>query len=67
MKALMAGMVIVAAGFLAGCAPQPLTKADVDGKIVCNSDRMYEVEQLARHEGIQVQWVNCPHAVLRAT
>jgi hypothetical protein len=66
MKALIAGMVIVAAGFMAGCAPQPLTKAEVDGRIVCNSDRMYAVEQQARRLGMQVQWVNCPQAVLRA-
>jgi hypothetical protein len=66
MKALLAGMAIVAAGLMAGCAPQPLTKAEVDGKIVCNSDKMYDVEQHARHQGFQVQWVNCPQAVLRA-
>jgi hypothetical protein len=66
MKALIAGMVVVAAGFMAGCAPQPLTKAEVDGRIVCNSDKMYAVEQEARRQGMQVQWVNCPQAVLRA-
>ena len=66
MKALLASVIVVAVGFMAGCAPQPLTRADVDGKIVCNADRMYQVEQQARREGAQIHWVNCPQAVLRA-
>ena len=67
MKTVLASaLVLVAAGMLGGCAPQPLTKADVDGKIVCNSDYMDQVERKARREGVLVQWVNCPHAVLRA-
>jgi len=66
MKALLAIGVAVAAMGLAGCAPQPLTRADVDGKIVCNADRMDQVERQARHNNAQVQWVNCPTATLRA-
>ena len=66
MKALLAlGMAIAAFG-LAGCAPQPLTRADVDGKIVCNADRMDVAEREARRNNAQLVWVNCPHAVLRA-
>jgi hypothetical protein len=68
MKALLAGVLVVAAaGMMGGCAPQPLTKADVDGRVVCNADYMYAVEQKARREGMQLQWVNCPQAVLRAS
>jgi hypothetical protein len=50
---------------LAGCAPAPLTKAEVDGRIVCNVDRMDQVERAARRENKEVHWVNCPQAVLR--
>jgi hypothetical protein len=67
MKALLASVMLVAAGgMMAGCAPQPLTRADVDGKIVCNADRMDQVERKARREHLDVHWVNCPHATLRA-
>ena len=58
--------VLFVVGALAGCTPAPLTKADVDGKIVCNSDRMDQVERAARKGNWHVQWVNCPPAVLRA-
>jgi hypothetical protein len=50
---------------VAGCAPAPLTKAEVDGRIVCNVDRMDQVERAARRENKEVHWVNCPQAVLR--
>jgi hypothetical protein len=66
MKALFAFALIASAGCLLGCAPQPLTKADVDGRVVCNYDRMDEVERKARHNGSQLVWVNCPRATLRA-
>ena len=51
---------------LTGCAPEPMTKADVDGRIVCNTDRMGEVERSARRENKEVHWLHCPQAVLRA-
>lgn len=67
MKALLASALVAAAGgVMAACAPQALTKADVDGKVVCNPDRMDQVERAARRAGIQVYWINCPQAVLRA-
>jgi hypothetical protein len=50
---------------VAGCAPAPLTKAEVDGRIVCNVDRMDQVERAARRDNKEVHWVNCPQAVLR--
>ena len=66
MKALLAlGVVVVATG-LVGCAPQPLTKADVDGKVVCNADRMDQVERDARRNHAELHWINCPKATLRA-
>lgn len=68
MKILLASAIVVAAGWTtAGCAPQPLTKADVDGKIVCNVDRMDQVERAARRANAEVHWVNCPQATLRAS
>ena len=66
MKTLLALAVAMMAIGLAGCAPQPLTRADVDGKIVCNADRMDQVERDARRINAQLHWVNCPTATLRA-
>jgi hypothetical protein len=65
MKALLvvAGLTVA---LLAGCAPAPLTRADVDGKIICNTDQMDQVERAARRSSRQIVWVNCPQAVLRA-
>jgi hypothetical protein len=50
---------------LAGCAPQPLTKAGVDGLVVCNTDRMDRIERAARHEHKEVHWLHCPQSTLR--
>ena len=49
-----------------GCAPAPLTRADVDGRVVCNADQMDQVEREARRAFKEVHWINCPQAVLRA-
>ena len=67
MKALFALTMLAAAGALTGCAtPQPLTKADVDGRVICNYDRMDAVERKARQQGVELRWINCPRATLRA-
>jgi len=58
--------IITAVTLTAGCAPEPLTKADVDGRIVCNADQMDQVERSARRENKEVHWLHCPQAVLRA-
>ena len=50
----------------AGCAPEPLTKAEVDGRVVCNVDQMDQVERSARRENKEIHWLHCPQAVLRA-
>jgi hypothetical protein len=65
MKILAALSIVAVTGALSACAPAPLTKADVDGRIVCNSDRMAEVERAARRENKAVYWVRCPQATLR--
>ena len=57
--------IVTVAGCLGACAPAPLTKSDVDGKVVCNSDRMAEVERAARREHKDVYWMKCPQATLR--
>ena len=57
--------VIIAAAVMAGCAQASLTRADVDGRIVCNTDRMDQVERAARRENKEVHWLQCPQAVLR--
>jgi uncharacterized membrane protein len=50
---------------LAGCAPYQYTKANVDGRKVCDDDAVARVEEAARRNNIFVQWVNCPVATLR--
>ena len=50
---------------LCGCATAPLTKADVDGRAVCNVDRMDQVERDIRRSFAEVHWINCPRATLR--
>jgi len=66
MKTLLTVAGIAGLALMAGCAPAPWTKADVDGRIVCNVDQMDQVERAARREARQVVWVNCPQAILRA-
>jgi len=65
MKTRIAWAIVMLASGLAGCAPVELTKADVDGKVVCNPDRMDAVEQAARREHKDVIWLRCPRATLR--
>lgn len=50
---------------LAGCAPTVYTKAELDGRIVCNADTMERVEQKLRRSFAHVYWVNCPQGTLR--
>lgn len=66
MKLLLACAAVGGAVVLAGCAPAPLTKAEVDGRIVCNTDQMDQVERAARRSHKDLYWINCPVAVLRA-
>ena len=66
MKTLFIAGSLTGLSLLCGCAPAPLTKADVDGRIVCNVDQMDQVERAAVRNSRQVLWVNCPRAVLRA-
>ncbi len=66
MKTLMLLATCVATlAVLSGCAPAPLNKADVDGKIVCDSERMDQVERQAHRNMADVHWVHCPQATLR--
>ena len=60
--ALSIGLASLCAG---ACAPVTYTKADIDGRIVCNADRMDQIERAARREMKEVHWVNCPLATLR--
>lgn len=65
MKSMVALSITVVTAVLSACAPVEYTKTDVDGRIVCNSDRMDQVERAARRENKEVHWVNCPLATLR--
>ncbi len=58
-------MVVPLALLLSACAQAPLTKAEVDGTVVCHADRMDQVERVARRNNTAVYWVNCPRATLR--
>jgi hypothetical protein len=62
-RMLVAGLSALA--LLAGCAPVQWTKADIDGRVVCNADAMDQVEQTAKRSFTSVHWVNCPRATLR--
>lgn len=61
-KLVVAGL---AGLLLAGCAPAMYSKADLDGRIVCDADAMERIEQKARRTFGQVIWVNCPQGRLR--
>jgi hypothetical protein len=65
MRTLLPLSVVGIVLLLSGCASAPLTKADVDGRVVCNVDRMDQVERAARRTFAEVHWVNCPRATLR--
>ena len=62
-KVILAGL---AGMLLAGCAPTMYSKAELDGRIVCDADAMERIEQKARRAAFgQVIWVNCPTGRLR--
>ena len=66
MKTIMSALSIIAvAGAVAACAPVQLATSDVDGRVVCDTDRMDQVERAARRANREVHWVNCPLATLR--
>ena len=65
MRSLLASSIVLVAAGLCGCAPVQYTKADVDGRVVCNTDRMDQVERAARREMKEIRWLNCPLATLR--
>ncbi|MEP7062430.1 MAG: hypothetical protein ABI881_08525 [Betaproteobacteria bacterium] len=60
MKTLVLSVCALSVLGLSGCAPAPLTRADVDGKLVCNTDYMDQVERNARNRMAEIHWVNCP-------
>lgn len=67
MKAFVLATLAMSIVGLAGCAAQPLTRADVDGRIVCDADRMAQLEREARRNNAELHWVRCPTATLRAS
>jgi len=67
MRTLLTLAGVAGIALCAGCAQAPFTKADVDGRIVCDSSRMAKVEQQARLDNKEVRWVNCPTVTLRTS
>lgn len=65
MKTLLALSIACVATALFGCASTEYTKADLDGRVVCNTDRMDQVERAARREMKEIHWLHCPLATLR--
>ncbi len=65
MKIVFVLSLIATAALAAGCATPPPTRADLDGRYVCNADRMARVDREARLEGKEIHWVHCPLAKLR--
>lgn len=61
-------IVVLAAGVLlvaSGCATRPLVAEDVDGRVVCDQDRMAQIEANARKANTEIRWISCPTATLR--
>lgn len=65
MKTLLALSIALFGTVLCGCASTQYTKADLDGREVCNTDRMDQVERAARREMKEIHWLHCPLATLR--
>jgi hypothetical protein len=65
MRAVLAASSVVAAGVLVACVPVQYTKTDLDGRVVCDTDRMDRIDHAARRENKEVHWVHCPLATLR--
>ena len=65
MKTLWSMSIVTAAILGSGCAPVQYTKADIDGRYVCDADRMARVERAAQRAGAEVHWVRCPQVRLR--
>lgn len=65
MKTALALSAIGVAGLLSACASMQYTKADLDGRVVCDTARMEQIERAARRENKEVHWVSCPLATLR--
>ncbi len=65
MKTLLSVSIVAAVILGSGCAPVQYTKADIDGRYVCDADRMAQVERAAQRAGAEVHWVKCPQVRLR--
>ena len=44
------------------CASAPVDRADGDGVIACDANRMAQVERDARRTFKEVHWLHCPQA-----
>ena len=60
-KLLMAAVVLL----LAGCAATPMNVADLDGQVVCDQERMDQIERVARRSFTDLRWVQCPTAKIQ--
>ena len=65
MRSLLALSIAFVAAGVCGCAPVQYTKADLDGRVVCDVDKMDQIERAARREMKEIHWRNCPLATLR--
>jgi len=65
MRVVIALSIVTVASVLSACGPVQYTKADLDGRIVCDTDRMDRIDSAARRENKEVHWVSCPLATLR--
>ena len=65
MRAAVMLSVLGVAGLVSACAPMQYTRAELDGRVVCDTARMEQIERAARRENKEVHWVSCPLATLR--
>ena len=56
---------VVATLFSGACATAPMTAAEADGRVICNSARMDQAERAAQRVGARMVWINCPRTTIR--
>ncbi|MDQ6620224.1 MAG: hypothetical protein M3Z31_11095 [Pseudomonadota bacterium] len=66
MKIMLLTASLAASFMLGGCATaQRVSAEDLDGKVVCDEQRMIAIEREAHRNFTQVRWMSCPTATIR--
>ena len=65
MKTIVVLTSIAGAMLIQGCASAPLTDAYLDGLVICNKQKMDQIERAAKRSLKEIRWVNCPTETIR--